>query len=609
MYTKQMYAGLALFIVLTLLLPIGIGLVTESESEVVFVFSKKIEPLLADQMIRTDADETLDVIVATRENLEFNSKLRLEAQVGKLDVKRTFTIVPALEIHATPAQIEALAEEHMVMSLEWGNRQGELSLDQAQIYTNTDELRDPSGYDVDGTGITVAVVDSGIWTGHEQIDAGKMLAFKDIWGEANGSEYSDFTSPIVGIDVSFVGHGTAMEAIIAGSGIGNPDLNGVAPEVNLVGVRWTTGWWGYLEYVNALAAFNWVGENAETYGIDILSFSAGFYRSITDRDYYYGSGVYSDTLTRAADELFTQYGVIVVSSAGNSGVNKVVKSPSSGKYVICVGSVADPSEGGWSLMYEDDDDGSSIGPVNYLDDNLTANPDWYKPDVVAPGVDIETAGWGNSGNPKAYNSYRDDWTGTSPATAFVSGLIALYLDYDGNLALDLDSDGNPDVKQLLWASAVEINTPVDGVTPAAGIDKYYGAGRVDGVAGLDFYTTDVSTSKGGAKHISDPYHRYNEPMWRRDLTNNEDWYRLSISSSMHITIFVYSDPDLMVQVTLYRYSSQKGQDASTSRGDDCSISYTGSAGYYYIKIKLTGSYGTMGYPGDYYDIHVYTASA
>ncbi|MHA2323569.1 MAG: S8 family serine peptidase, partial [Candidatus Thorarchaeota archaeon] len=451
------------------------------------------------------------------------------------------------------------------------------------------------------------------WTGHEQIDADNLLAFEDIWGQANDDDQSDSEPPIVGVDESFQGHGTAMSAIIAGSGSGNPDLKGVAPEVKLVGVRWTRGWWSDGVYANALDAFEWVGENAETYGIDILSFSGGFYRSSTDRDYYEGNGMYSDTLTRLADELFTQEGVIVVSAAGNEGINDVVKSPSSGKHVICVGAVADPSEGGWGLYYVNDDTGSSIGPVNYLDTTLPANPDWYKPDVVAPGVDIETAGWSVSGNPKASDSYRDDWTGTSPATAFVSGLIALYLDYDIELALDNDGDGNPDVKQLLWASAIEINEPVAGDTPAAGIDKYYGAGRVDGVAGLDFLTTDISSTHTYPKVISDYYMGYNEPMWRLDPLFNRDWYKYTSYASAHFSIFVYTDPDLMVEVHLYKLLSSclhlVSQDISTIRGDDCSISYSGTSGTYYVLVRLTGSYGSMGFPGDYYDIQIDITSA
>jgi hypothetical protein len=98
-------------------------------------------------------------------------------------------------------------------------------------------------------------------------------------------------------------------------------------------------------------------------------------------------------------------------------------------------------------------------------------------------------------------------------------------------------------------------------------------------------------------------------MWRLDNNIDEDWYKKVTGMAGTIHIEVLCDPDLMVEVILYIYKYGRWQlqdsDTSTSRGDDCEISlYRGYSVSYYIKVKLTGSYGTMGYPGDWYDIHV-----
>jgi len=88
----------------------------------------------------------------------------------------------------------------------------------------------------------------------------------------------------------------------------------------------------------------------------------------------------------------------------------------------------------------------------------------------------------------------------------------------------------------------------------------------------------------------------------------EDWYKINVVVSSTITVHVYCDPDLMVSVVLYKGSSSKDTDQSTSRGDDCYVSYSGTADYYYVRVKLTGSYGDKGYPGDYYDIEIEVSS-
>ncbi len=546
------------------------------------LYSQKISHGLAEQMALTEDDEVLSVIAVTTCDINQNVINNLQTRVGYFEVKRVFTVLPCFEILVTSAQIETLATLPMIQAFEWGDTPVELCMNDAQHYSNTDDLRLPGGYNVDGSGITVAVIDSGIWTGHGDLDDGQLIAFRDIVGDG---AFDDFSDTPEGID--YVGHGTNMAGIIAGSGDGDPYLIGIAPGAELVGVRIANDNLTFV-YSDAVDALNWVGIQADNYSIDIVSCSF----SSLQNSYYYGNGSTCDILARMADILVSDYGLIVVASVGNEGDTAYVGEPASGKYTIAVGAVCDPSAGGWCYKNDGTGKSSNIGPVTYTD--IPGDIDWYKPDVMAPGKNImcPTINDGITGY--------DETSGTSPSAAFVSGLVALYLDYDSDLANDTDNDGNPDVKQLLWASAIE--TPDDSED---GIDVYFGAGRVDGLAGLDFYTSDISSDKNDARNVNANYNADDEPMWRMDPDDYEDWYHLCMEADSTITVTVVCDADLMVEVIIYKGTTQESRDYSVSRGDDCYISYSGTASdNYYLMIRLIGDYGTMGYPGDYYDITI-----
>ncbi|MHA1883350.1 MAG: S8 family serine peptidase [Candidatus Thorarchaeota archaeon] len=510
-------------------------------------------------------------------NLE-DSILECEYFVGNMGIRDTFYPIQTIDAMLNKEQIIGLTEQNCVSKMDWGDREGTLSMYEAQSATNTNDLR-ISPYYLDGTDVTVALVDSGYWTGHGDLNDGQLVGFKDIYGSGT---YDDFSSPIVGIDDN--GHGTSMAGIIVGSGDGDPYLVGIAPDAEIVAVR-IAGSSTSVVYSDAISAFNWIYGNYGDLFIDVVSCSFGF--PPTRHDYYGNVTDNDDLLARLADILVSE-GLVVVASIGNYRIGlKEPMSPSSGKNVITVGAAYDSYEGGWEL-YEK----NYIGPVDYTD--IVGDLDWYKPDVLAPGVNIECPD--RDGGATGYQEV----TGTSPATAFVAGLVCQLLDYDSDLSHDSDNDGNPDVKQLIMGSAVDL--PDDNTT---GIDKYWGAGRVDGIKAIEFLN-DVSTSKVTAPDIpSIGYIRLNEPMWRLDSYSMGDWYKIVLDVDSTIIVDVDCDDNLMVEIILYSGSTKMAEDESTDRGEDCYLSYDGyESSTYYLLVILTGTYGTMGYPADYYDIEI-----
>jgi len=193
----------------------------------------------------------------------------------------------------------------------------------------------------DGTGVRVAVIDTGIYE-HPDLN---IAANRNFVSSENASDYDDL-----------VGHGTHVAGIIGGNGssaLGGL-YRGVAPGISLINARAgdATG----LDEGDIISAIEW---SVNTANADIISMSFG--------DKY---PIASDPMILALANV-TEKGVITVSSAGNSGPEYISGgSPASGVDVISVGAtnsnnnLASFSSWGPSLSY-----------LGYLD-------------VVAPGVNI-----------------------------------------------------------------------------------------------------------------------------------------------------------------------------------------------------------------------------
>lgn len=155
--------------------------------------------------------------------------------------------------------------------------------------------------------------------------------------------------------------------------------------------------------------------------------------------YYESDGT---SLVDMAVKNATEHGVAVVAAAGNAGEGglRTISAPGTSPYAITVGATYSGKDYIASF--------SSRGPVNFT------SP-YIKPDVCAPGVDIlsldRDAGYVRM-------------SGTSMATPFVSGIVALMLDANGTLSPQ-------QIKNTLATSAVDLG--------GEGKDNTYGWGRVD----------------------------------------------------------------------------------------------------------------------------------
>ena len=279
-----------------------------------------------------------------------------------------------------------------------------------------------------GTGVTVAVVDSGIDATHPDLHGRVKENVRLAEGEF---------LPLPG-DTD--GHGTHVAGIIAGSGASSGGRHrGVAPGAELVGIDIS----GHFTTASALLAYDWLFIHREALGIDVVVNAWGRVgREAFDP---------GDAVVRAIDRL-TAEGVVVLFSASNHGpAPGTLSLEAQHPRVITVGAV----DAAARLM-----EYSSRGPVR-----VTRGDAWVKPDVMAPGEGVvaprSLQSAARNDDPDALHT---TMSGTSQSVPHVAGIVALMLQANRSLT-------PTQVANALRASAIDLGE--------AGPDDASGFGLVD----------------------------------------------------------------------------------------------------------------------------------
>ena len=384
------------------------------------------------------ASQPFKVIVLLNQPLDIANLNLLRRQVGPFDVDLQYPSINGFAATLNKGQITALAKLDLVAQIE-PDLIVRPTLDQSTFWFGVQKAR--TDFSVDGNAdgastystddIVIAILDTGIDTGHVDLDGGKVLAWKDI--------INDQPDPY---DESQCGyHGTHVSSIAAGEGQGNSAFTGVAPGAALVGVKvlgfqpappGPSACEGTTSQVNA--GIQWVIDNKDTYNIRILNMSLSAENGCSD-----GTDSQSQLVNTAVAA-----GLVAVVSAGNAGpATCTISSPGAARDAITVAAMADVGQSGFSLASF-----SSRGPT--ADGRI-------KPDIAAAGVFIMAASGGTT------NGYTNK-SGTSMSSPLTAGAAALML--HANSALT-----PAQVKSTVTDTAVDWGT--------SGKDIDYGAGRLD----------------------------------------------------------------------------------------------------------------------------------
>jgi serine protease AprX len=315
-------------------------------------------------------------------------------------------------------------------------------------------------YGVNGSGVTVAIIDSGVRP-QADLPTSRIKVFVDF---VNGrtTAYDDY------------GHGTHVAGIIAGNGsASNGKYTGVAPGASIVALK-VLDQNGAGKTSDVMAALEWVLSNHVTYKIKVVNLSLG-------HPIYEPAA--TDPLVQLVEQL-TKKGILVVVSAGNMGRNSLgqtvygsITSPANAQGAITVGA-ADTK----LSLYRDDDTVaafSSRGPTRF--------DRFIKPDVLAPGYQIASLNAAGGTLELKYPQYKIGTSyfrlnGTSQAAPVVSGAAALMLQANPTLSSHA-------LKGILQYTAQRVKN-LDVMTQ--------GAGEVN-IAGAVRFATLVATNATSGK--------------------------------------------------------------------------------------------------------------
>ncbi len=380
----------------------GVGLSQAAKAKVADGYAPLAAKAAADGTVRVlvvldvpdlEGDEgDVGAEAAQREVVAQAQDLLLEALADKNPTHVTrFEVFPFIAMTVDAAGLDALVASPAVAAVQ------EDGINEAYLGDSTKIVRAPEawGAGYDGTGWTVAILDTGVDKAHPMFAGGKVVS-EACYSGANGEAASVCPggvpeSTAVGSGVpcymSQCSHGTHVAGIAAGKNTSLP-LYGVAPGANIIAIQVFSDYYG--------GTYTWDSDYAKglervyvlrtTYNIASVNMSlgGGEYKSYCDSS--------KPAVKRAIDKLRGAKIATVIAS-GNNGFKNAMSSPSCISSAVAVGAT---------------DKNDFVADFSNSDSMLK---------LLAPGVSIYSSVPGN-----AYDSYN----GTSMATPHVAGAWAVY---------------------------------------------------------------------------------------------------------------------------------------------------------------------------------------
>ncbi|HLE97608.1 MAG TPA: S8 family serine peptidase [Candidatus Thermoplasmatota archaeon] len=420
----------------------------------------RIDPRLAADLVATDT-EPRSVIVHFAPDTDRAAALRLAAVPRAV----VFENLPHLAwAHAPPASLRLLASSPGVTYLEadapqaWHLDTATSATRAAELYAESSVLVAPDGTPLDGRGVGVAVVDSGVDATHGDLPHGSKVAqnlkFAGAAVVTVGGSPPGLWQDVPDSDTSS-GHGTHVAGIVGGLGTSSAArFRGAAPGATLYAFGAGEG----ITVAHALAAFDRILEMHDSVEPKI--------RIVTNS--WGGPGDHDpDAGIAQAVDAMVDAGLVVVFSAGNDGgdsssvqTNIWGNNPKPGVVMVA--------------NYDDLDEGTRDGAIAGSSSRGDASRPETWPDVAAPGTRITSAlakgvnvlvpvGFLNA-EPTSAATLAEGYviaSGTSMAAPHVAGVAAILLQARPDLT-------PAEVEAVLKSTTHRFGDLGEGGDPAAG---------------------------------------------------------------------------------------------------------------------------------------------
>jgi len=336
--------------------------------------------------ISLENNQTIRVFVSLNSNLEDNSKFMKSSYLKSdsfnelkedLNVVHDFGDYFSLELNQS--QLEELENSSIFQISTVPERK--LFLTQSVPLINASPVFNTqiNGVNITGKGESVCIVDTGVDFNHPDLRGKNLTCVLDcVYGAClPNCSLGDYS-----------GHGTHIAGIIGANG----NLKGVAPEVNLIGIKACVGSSCFDDHI--IAGINWCVNNSKNYNISVISLSLGgeiLYSSPCD-------SMPGQTNIALAINSAIKNNVSVVIATGNDDSSIGISSPSCIKNATRVSSVT----------------------KSFLVSSFSNRVSSFLDILFAPGTEI-------------YSTYPNGnyqtMSGTSMSTPHVSGAIALLNQY------------------------------------------------------------------------------------------------------------------------------------------------------------------------------------
>jgi serine protease AprX len=388
----------------------------------------QVQPWLSTQLGVLDALTPTTVLVHGTDTAAATRAV----QAAGLRKVTTFDKIGVVVATGLPAQVQLVRSQPGVTYVE-GNQPIEMLLSTSNTATRGSEARSTltgaNGSALDGKGVSVAVIDSGVDPTHpflKNADGTSAVVknLKMVCDPLTESTCAPVDAGSLNTDLlSGGGHGMHVNGIVAGRDVTLSDgtkMHGAAPGSSLVSI--STG--AVLFIIGADAALNWVLENhTAPCGAGVPASTCPPIKVTSNSYGPTGGGAFDpNSATVKIQRQLVKEGVVTVWANGNDGGD--------GSTSLSNPPGMDPTPGILSVAsFFDQNTGTRDGTVSDFSSRGKAGDQSTYPDISAPGEDITSScrvylPICSSGlDPKEAGDY-NTISGTSMATPHISGIVA-----------------------------------------------------------------------------------------------------------------------------------------------------------------------------------------